>query len=323
MDISFRRNKIFPSISCFKEIADVTLRRIHYFKFDMKIILSTDFSDENKMLFPYAIDLLKVSGGEIVLFHAYMDQILMGDSSFPGGLDADTFFNRELLAEMEVQAGDFMKEKENLLKKEIEAHKTSGILIKTVLKGGDPEQELIQLTQQEKPDLILMGTSGKGHKGFLEGSIAKSIMAKVGVPVLAIPVDYHWAASSQIMYATNFSRFEVLVLNQLLELTKLYQPTIHIVHFVLDDNDAKAVVLMDELKQAFKEEESAGSLRFELIRTGSPGEAMKLFCEQHQVSLAAFIAHKRSWLDYIFKDKIGKDDFFNLGIPMLTFRLPE
>ncbi len=64
-------------------------------------------------------------------------------------------------------------------------------------------------------------------------------------------------------------------------------------------------------------------MRFELIYTGSPREAMKLFCEEHQVSLCAFIAHKRSWLDYIFKDKVGKDDFFKLGIPMFTFRIPE
>ncbi len=289
----------------------------------MKIILSTDFSEENTMLFPYAIDLMKVTGGEILLFHAYMDQILMGDSSFPGGLDADTFFNRELLAEMEKQAEIFMTEKRKILEDEIVSRKITGISIATILKGGDPEQELLVLTENEKPDLILMGTSGKGHKGFLEGSIAKSIMAKVTVPVLAIPVGYQWTPGNQIMYATNFSQFEVLTLNQLMDLTSLYQPIIHVVHFVLDDNDNKAFLLMEELRQAFKLEEAKHQIRFELIRTSSAGEAMKLFCEQHHVSMAAFIAHKRTWLDYIFKDKVGKDDFFNLGIPMMTFRLPE
>lgn len=289
----------------------------------MKIILSTDFSEENKMLFPYAIDLLKVTGGEVLLFHAYMDQILMGDSSFPGGLDADTFFNRELLAEMEQQAEVFMKEKRNLLEEEIKKYGLENIHIYTILKGGDPEQELLQLTENEQPDMILMGTSGKGHKGFLEGSIAKSIMAKVNVPVLAIPVGYQWTASSQIMYACNFSQSEVLILNHLIQLTQLYKPVIHVVHFVFDDQYGKAALLMEELRQAFKNEEARQQIRFELIRTSSAREAMKVFCEEHQISLAAFIAHKRTWLDYIFKDKIGKDDFFHLGIPMLTFRLPE
>lgn len=289
----------------------------------MKIILSTDFSEENNMLYPYAIDLLKVAGGQVILFHAFMDQVLMGNSSFPGALDSDTFFNRELLAEMEAQANIFMEARKAELEKQVFENKIEGISIKTVLRGGDPEMELLFLTESEQPDLILMGTSGKGRKGFLEGSMAKSLMSKVNVPLLAIPVGYQWAASNQIMYATNFSPNEVSVINQLVTLTKRHHPIIHIVHFVLDERDGKAVLSMDELRQAFLQEINRGRMRFELIRTGSPRQAMKLFCESHQVSLCAFIAHKRTWLDYIFKDKVGKDDFFQLGIPMLTFRMPE
>lgn len=289
----------------------------------MKIILSTDFSDENKMLFPYAIDLMKVTGGEIILFHAYMDQILMGDSSFPGGLDSDTFFNRELLSEMEKQAAIFMEEKRRLLEAGLEQLQLKNISIQTFLKGGDPEQELMHLTEELEPDMILMGTRGKGRKGFLEGSMAKSIMAKVHVPVLAIPEGYHWAPSNQIMYATNFGKFEVSTINQLFSLLGKYQPVVHVVHFLDENADNKPALLMEELKQSFKQEEAKQQIRFELIRTSSPREAMKVFCEQNHISLATFIAHKRSWLDYIFKDKVGKDDFFNLGIPMLTFRLPD
>ena len=46
----------------------------------MKIILATDFSNENQMLVPYALDLLKSTGGSIVLFHAYMDHFEVIDA---------------------------------------------------------------------------------------------------------------------------------------------------------------------------------------------------------------------------------------------------
>ena len=46
----------------------------------MKIILSTDFSKENQMLVPYALDLLRATGGTIVLFHAYMDHYEVNDA---------------------------------------------------------------------------------------------------------------------------------------------------------------------------------------------------------------------------------------------------
>ena len=38
---------------------------------NMKIILATDFSDANKTLSEYAIDLLKDKEGTLLLFHAY------------------------------------------------------------------------------------------------------------------------------------------------------------------------------------------------------------------------------------------------------------
>ena len=49
--------------------------------YDMKIILSTDFSEENKVLLPYAIDFLRNSGGEIIIFHAYMDNVFVQQTS--------------------------------------------------------------------------------------------------------------------------------------------------------------------------------------------------------------------------------------------------
>lgn len=288
----------------------------------MKIILSTDFSEENKMLFPYAIDLLKVTGGEIILFHAFMDQILMGDSSFPGGLDSDTFFNRELLVEMEEQAAVFMQEKRTLLEKAIEESGAKNIQVSEMLKGGDPELELLSLTEDQKPDMILMGTRGKGKKGFLEGSMAKSIMTKVHVPLLSVPEGYSWTKSSEVMYATNFGRFEVSTINAIYKLLEQYEPVIHVVHLLVDQDEEKTALLMEELKQAFKQEEARQQIRFHMVRTTEPKAALKLFCETNNISLASFIANRRSLLDYIFKDKVGKDAFFELGIPMLTFREP-
>jgi len=90
----------------------------------MKIILTTDFSDENKMLFPYAIDLLRLAGGKIIVFHAYMDQFILGDSVFPGGIDSDAYFNREVVIEMENQAQGLMKETVNQLERNGYATKT-------------------------------------------------------------------------------------------------------------------------------------------------------------------------------------------------------
>ena len=77
----------------------------------MKIILSTDFSEENKVLLPYAIDFLKDAGGEIIIFHAYMDNVFVGSNSYPGNMDTDNYFTTEILVELEKNSQQVMLEK--------------------------------------------------------------------------------------------------------------------------------------------------------------------------------------------------------------------
>ncbi|MCK9291378.1 MAG: universal stress protein [Bacteroidales bacterium] len=289
----------------------------------MKILLATDFSEENQMLFPYAIDLIRATGGKIMLFHAYMDQIVLGDMNFPDGFSADTYFNRELRTEMKKQATEHMNEKQQQLQQLLTQNNIPNVVIEPVLKGGSPEFELLELTETEKPDLILMGTKGKGRKAFLEGSIAKSLMSKVNVPLLAIPENYTWRTNNDILYATNFGKFEISTIHQLIELTKKHHPIIHIVHLLFDPKDQRAGLLMNELEQAFAAAKDTKRLRFHLVEAKHAATALQEFTENHAISLAAFIANKRSWLHYIFKDKVGKEDFFQLGIPLLAFKCPD
>jgi len=285
----------------------------------MKIILTTDFSDENKMLFPYAIDLLRLAGGKIIVFHAYMDQFILGDSVFPGGIDSDAYFNREVVIEMENQAQGLMKETVNQLKEMVRNQNLDTISIDSILQGGDPELELVHLTEQENPDLILMGMRGKGRKGFLEGSMSKSIITKVQIPVLCIPEGYQWSMSSQVMFATNFGSNDEAFLRRLFDMLKPYNPLIHVVHLQMKEHDEEAATNMDELSQKFQSKELRQQIRFHTVRTTSAREALQVFAEQHNISLASFVANKRSLWDYIFKDKVGKDDFYSLQLPLLTF----
>ena len=108
----------------------------------MKIILATDFSKENQMLVPYALDLLKATGGSIVLFHAYMDHFEVIDAK--------------------ANAETSMQQSVDYLNQEIEKLQLTGIEIIPKLMDGYPEEELLHLTREIQPDLVLMGTRGRG-----------------------------------------------------------------------------------------------------------------------------------------------------------------
>ena len=286
----------------------------------MKIILSTDFTDENKVILPYAIDFLKDAGGEIIIFHAYMDNVFIGSNSYPGNMDADNYFTTEILVELERNSQLNMKEKTQYLIDLIKEEGVDNITVRPVLVSGDPEEELIELSKKEKPDLILMGTRGRGGKRFLEGSLVKSVMTKCDVPMLFIPEGYSWRESKEVVYATDFSEYDILTLERIFNILKPYKPHIHVIHFVEDSENPKEAIQMEQLEQAFLEKDFDGEIHFQLVHTDNAPQALKIFCERNDISLSSFIAYRKGLFDFIFRDKLDKDAFLNLNIPMLTFK---
>lgn len=286
----------------------------------MKIILSTDFSEENKVLLPYAIDFLKDAGGEIIIFHAYMDNVFVGSNSYPGNMDTDNYFTTELLVELEKNSLQLMEEKTRYLIDLINEEGVNNINVRPILVSGDPEEELIELSKKENPDLILMGTRGKGGKRFLEGSLVKSVMTKCDVPMLFIPEGYNWRESKEVVYATDFSDNDVVTIDRIFEILKPYKPHIHVIHFLEDTENHKESIKMEKLEHIYLEKKFEGEIHFQLVHTNNAPQALKIFCERNDISLSSFIAYRKGFFDFIFKNNIDKDTFLNLNIPMLTFK---
>lgn len=286
----------------------------------MKIILSTDFSEENKVLLPYAIDFLKDTGGEIIIFHAYMDNIFIGSNSYPGNMDTDNYFTTEILIELEKNSQQIMEEKTQYLVDLIKEECANNIAVRPILVSGDPEEELIELSKKENPDLILMGTRGKGGKRFLEGSLVKSVMTRCDVPMLFIPNGYNWRESKEVVYATDFSENDIITIDRIFNILKPYKPHIHVIHFMEDTDNPSESIQMEQLEQAFLKKEFEGEIHFQLVHTDNAPQALKIFCERNDISLSSFIAYRKGFFDFMFKEKLDKDAFFNLNIPMLTFK---
>ena len=266
----------------------------------MKIILATDFSNENKMLVPYALNLLKPAGGSIVLFHAYMDHFEITDAK--------------------ATAEKAMTESIAYLNGEIEKYGLSDIEITPQLLDGYPEQQLLHLTREVQPDLVLMGTRGRGRKSFLEGSMAKSLMSKSPVPLLSIHEEYEYKPNNEVLYVTNFDKNDATSISRIFDILKPYRLHLHVVNFIMDGEPARAARQMRELEQTLSYMKLNGELCYKLIYNISPRDAMKSYCDENNISLAAFIPHRKHFFDLFFKDTVTKNDFFDLHIPLLTFQ---
>jgi universal stress protein A len=144
-----------------------------------KILAATDFSEDSTLALSYAQELASKFGAEIVLLH--VDQPL-----------APVMMTPELGPAMDIGAMSRIAEEQRLLAqreldKIVKGIRDAGLKAKCLLKVGSPFLEILHTSQNEKIDLIVLGTHGRtGLAHVLMGSVAERVVQKAPCPVLTI-----------------------------------------------------------------------------------------------------------------------------------------
>ncbi|MCF8227839.1 MAG: universal stress protein [Bacteroidales bacterium] len=285
-----------------------------------KILVPIDFSENTDRTCQYALEIAKKYSSEIRLFHSYFDQIIVSDSSFPTGVDTDTMLNEQLLRDIEQRAREDIVNLQSKLIEQLKKENIHSVKIVYTLKGGDPESEIIDECSEYKPDLIIMGSSGRGRKSILTGSVSKKIMNNANLPVLAIPQDYTFKGIRNVLYMTDFGGPDQDLLNKLMKLLQDFDIQIHCLHMnIHDDKREENEKKMNAIKECFSEEVKSGTLSCNLVDSKDIGEDIEKYVKENNIDLIAFLSHKRNIFKRLFTSKVTKKDLFQADIPLLAF----
>jgi nucleotide-binding universal stress UspA family protein len=138
-----------------------------------KILVPTDFSDCSAAAVSYGRALASVFGATLYLLHVVQDPYTQpwAAEAFPAPLG-------DLLEQWEQQAKARLKE-------QIPEAERGSAVIATVI--GSPFYEIIRYADEQKVDLIVIGTHGRGPLGhMLLGSVAEKVVRKAPCPVLTV-----------------------------------------------------------------------------------------------------------------------------------------
>ncbi|MGP8320603.1 MAG: universal stress protein [Methanosarcinaceae archaeon] len=137
-----------------------------------KILIATDGSEPNKKAISYGIELAKLSGAK-----AYVVYVV----------DTATFASIPMDSGWEVMYELLQKEGKEAMQHIIDDAKVSGVEIESSLLEGHPSQEIIEFSQDNDIDIIVLGTLGKsGLDRFLLGSVAEKVTRNSRIPVLVV-----------------------------------------------------------------------------------------------------------------------------------------
>ncbi len=278
------------------------------------VLIPVDFSEGSLNSCKYAIENVpKNVPVSIWLFHVYADQLIFQPTLDLEGYMVDPMFDLQLFEELKEIAEKNLSELEKKVIDYIKGKGYKNITVKKALIQGDPEWTLKNICEEVSPDVIVMATKGMGNKDPLEGNMAKRIMGKAKVPVLAVPSDYTEYSINKVLYVTHLESEEEDIKSVKILFEKLSHLNISVtlVYFKEDEEeDVEITHLLDEFHDMVVDN------RF-FIQLRSREEKITDIVMEQESDLIAFVAHKVNPLKIIFKRVISKKELFETGKPVL------
>ncbi|NWF51866.1 MAG: universal stress protein [Nitrospirae bacterium] len=141
-----------------------------------RILFPTDFSEGSSVALDYAIDMAKHYNGKLYLLHVIYDVVKAAGWYVPHISVDEMYKDLEKGAQKEIERYG-LEELRSF--KDIERHVIKGI----------PHEAIVKFAEENKIDLIVMGTHGrKGMGRILFGSTAAQVVRFAPCPVLAVRI---------------------------------------------------------------------------------------------------------------------------------------
>ena len=136
-----------------------------------KILVPTDGSEFAKKAQKHALFLASVSGAEIIA-------VSVTENNFVNGLPLD---------DEVYQLNQILKERSEENLKEFDELNEENIKITHMVREGSPARVILEVSEEEAVDLIVMGSSGKsGFDRFIMGSVADKVVNSAKCAVLVV-----------------------------------------------------------------------------------------------------------------------------------------
>jgi nucleotide-binding universal stress UspA family protein len=150
-----------------------------------KIMIATDGSDCSKQAVDKGIEFARLSGGTVYAVYVVST---VEFSAVDGGDYLSSIGMNPYLGSIYEAMYDAMKKQGQQAVNYVKGlGEKKGVNVETVLLEGHPADELIKYAEEEKMDIVIMGTIGKtGLDRLLLGSVTGNLVRHSKVPVMVI-----------------------------------------------------------------------------------------------------------------------------------------
>jgi nucleotide-binding universal stress UspA family protein len=289
-----------------------------------KILVPVDFSGHTDIACTYAIELAGTEGALIHLFHAYSDQFIIAETSFPEAIEISTMYNEELLKEVFHQSEKKMEALKAKLEEKLRKNNLNDIKIENSVTGGEIESEMSELIEAFKPDIVVMGTRGAGKTISMWGRVSTHIINHSRIPVLTVPKIKKFKGFKNIMLAADLSGRDEVLIRKLFSIFNEFTFHLSCIHFLIKEDIVEQNEHLITLRKTFQKEEKAGRISFRIVEvTDDKQTVINQFIDSESIDLIAFQPHKHSIFYALFSKKITRKNLVATNMPLLALPICE
>jgi nucleotide-binding universal stress UspA family protein len=140
-----------------------------------RILVAVDGSRDSKKAVEKSTEISKCFDSEVLLLYV---------QKFPGVLVSEpemkelrkSLESSVVKEELESRGKAILSEAKRLLRK-------NSIKVKTIMRWGHPAEEILKVAEEEKAEIIVMGSRGR-RRGILLGSVSKEVVERAKVCVM-------------------------------------------------------------------------------------------------------------------------------------------
>ncbi|MCF8233067.1 MAG: universal stress protein [Bacteroidales bacterium] len=286
-----------------------------------KIMVPVDFSEHSKNAALFALGIAAPLKAEIRIVHAYYNPATHAEP-FDGTYNYEITIDK-YVKELETNARKRLDEMKDFLRSEARKYNYTGLRVSTRLVNGFEVSSILQMSEEYKPGIIVLGTRGKNGKlKTLVGSVTTRVIDKAGVPVLVVPEGARFkevGQANRVMYATDFDDYDFRALRRLMSFVRPFGMQVYCVHICCQATSPYDRAKMNELENHFKNEVDDVEVFFDIIESDNVIDGFNQYIHAKDIDLVSITVHKRNLIEKWLNPDITKKLLFNTNKPILIF----
>lgn len=275
------------------------------------ILFPTDFSENSENAFRYALHFAQALEANITSLHTYSMPLVPTNTPVTAYKQISENVNNSQIEDYRLFAQKLRK----ITEEEIGGEAN----LKHILERGFAVDEIVNLSEEQEMDLIVMGTKGaSGWKEFLWGSNTGSVLDRVNCPVLVVPEQAAYKGIQRIVCAIHFETKEEELIQEVMQFAKLFNAKLSFVH-VANPIEAWNKKRLDMFKELSQLATQFDAIDFQVVKNKEVTDGLETYAKECKADVIVMFQHKRSLLERLFVRSYSQEMSYHTAIPLLVY----